>query len=292
MKTTRLNLAACAIVIGVAGSGCSQGTVDIGNQQAAQTKTGLAAFAASWDGYIEAYKFTDNSDRVRVTVNNDGTGTLRFGDKELLALANNPNANYPTNYPNAGGVIGGPALPSDWAGFSYALVDLRVETARLRASAASKEIFASWCNIQTPHTIDTDVYTCMACDFVSGVDTSIQDAGVDSGTCSTYDPCPSASINATFDAWNSNPVGPRPPEPIKVPAMCEQQALCVTGNYVSGVRTGTNPNPTCICDANSCRMGTLAQDIQLDAALENNQQTMTGTLALGGTNYTVRLIRQ
>jgi len=26
--------------------------------------------------------------------------------------------------------------------------------------------------------------------------------------------------------------------------------------------------------------------------LENNQQTMTGTLALGGTNYTVVLIRQ
>jgi hypothetical protein len=55
---------------------------------------------------------------------------------------------------------------------------------------------------------------------------------------------------------------------------------------------------TCVCDANGCGIGAAAQNIILDAVLADNQQTLTGTLALPKaagkvtTNYTVVLKRQ
>jgi hypothetical protein len=267
MRNSRLNRAVCAMFIAIAGNACSQGPVSIGNQQTTQAKTGLDAYAASWDGYVEAFNFTDNTDRVRITVSSNGTGVIRFGKEDLLPPASEPSAKYPPDYPNAGGVVGGTVLPIAWAGFLYSLNDVRVDTDRLRASAASKEIFRSWCGIQVPLTIATGVYSCLPCDWAGfGGDL---DAGAGSDTCGAYVPCPSSDTFSGVYAF--------------VPVICERVALCGTVNSGTG---------TCICDATGCSIGTPAQDIQLDAMLENNQQTMTGTLALGGTNYTVVLIRQ
>lgn len=273
MGNSRLNLAVSAVVLAAAGSGCSQGTVSIGDQQpATQAKTGLAAFAANWDGYIEAYNFTDGSDRVRITVNNDATGTARFGNEELWPAATDPNTKYPPNFPQYLTIFPPtPLPPAVWDGYNYNLKGLRVEAERIRGSSWSQDIFGGWCALQTPNPTvsgQTYPYSCApTCGYIAIG--SPQQPGGPSDTCYTFDPCPTADPTD----WQS----------ANAPFPCERLTLC-------GLQ--------CVCDATSCALTNLSgtDDVTLDAALDDTQQTMTGTLALqqdqGQVNYTVVLKRQ
>src|SRR5205823_5394415 len=75
--------------------GCSGGSVNIGNTNAVGSK--LSDYAASWDGYAEAYTFMpDSSDRVRLTISADGHGTVEVGDTALLPPPTDPNVGYPS----------------------------------------------------------------------------------------------------------------------------------------------------------------------------------------------------
>ena len=279
----RLNLALIAVVISATQLACSSsGNVPIGEQQNTQLKTGLDAYAASWDGYIEAYTFSDGTDRVRIAVSSDGTGTIRFGDDALFPPATDPNAKYPPDFPQVdyGSVLDcqmgagrmPPQTPTVWTGFEFSLANLRLETERLRASAWSLEVFAGWCRLQTPHPEfeDQTSYSCAPTCGVSTDDTfssSAADASTLVDTCYTWDSCPELNPN---------------PPPATQPFLCETLFLCQF------------PVLTCSCDSNSCSLNTSqgTSDVLLDVALEDSQQTMTGTLVLGGTNYTVRLKRQ
>ena len=59
---------------------CSDGNpVDLGHREAQ-----LADYAASWNGYAEAYTFPEgSSDRVRITLDATGVGTIEVGDAPL-----------------------------------------------------------------------------------------------------------------------------------------------------------------------------------------------------------------
>ena len=287
MEKLGLNPKFFAVVLVAAATGCSQGTVGIGDQQpSAQQKTGLAAFAATWDGYVEAYKFTDGSDRVRITVAEDGTGSVRFGNDALLPTPTDPNVKFPPDFPqclNCGLFY---AMPDVWNGFMFSLNDVRVDADRLSATATNQEIFAAWCKLQTsrqtvyPRNGGYHEYGCGGC-----VGVSFAGDGTITDICSVPTPC--------SDYVNVPPVDAGT-ETTYVPGLCEREVLCngSSGTVFSEVKL------TCVCDANGCSIGAPDQNIILDAALADNQATLTGTLALTKasgsptTNYTIRLKRQ
>src|SRR4051812_1872769 len=74
-----LLLCALSLFSFVAVPACSNdsGSVDVGRNVGSQ----LADYAASWDGYAEAYVFDDGSDHVRIPLDAAGQGTLVVGDQ-------------------------------------------------------------------------------------------------------------------------------------------------------------------------------------------------------------------
>jgi hypothetical protein len=280
MEKSRLNLLVWAAMLGTVGTGCSsQGPVTIGDQQpTTQLKTGLAAFAANWDGYVEAYKFTDGSDRVRIVVAEDGTGSVQFGNDALLPKPTDPNVKFPPDFPMCADCYLSSLLPDVWGGFQFTLNDVHVATDRLQASASNQEIFGAWCKLQTSHhniTSNMPEYSCSGCPGQRA-----SDGNTLSDTCTVPSPCPNYAI---LDA--AVPF---------VPSPCEREILC----NGSGGTVLQEVKQTCVCDANGCGIGTPDQNIKLDAALADSQTTLTGTLVLTkasgspSTNYTVRLKRQ
>lgn len=261
MTPLKLNLSSLAVVAIL--SGCSHGPEVIGDNSPTPTKTGLAAFAANWDGYIEAYKFMDGSDRVRITVKEDGTGTIRSGNEDLWPAPTDPDTKYPPNYPSPSpsNTFRPLNIPAVWDGFLFTLHDIRVETERLRASAQSLEIFGGWCHLQDPHQQLNGSYSCSSCNVFNIPDPS-------SDNCYTYNPCPQLDAVPAADATEG-----------LVPILCEKLDLCLM-------------SALCTCDAAGCSIGTAPQDIVVDSALLDAQLTLTGTLVLAGTNYTIRLKRQ
>jgi len=295
---SKLRILVNSCVVTVAATACSQGPVNIGDNQTTPLKTGLAAYAANWEGYVEVYQFTDKSDRVHIAVREDGTGSVRFGDRDIIAPATDASANYPPEYSFAGGASTAASMPVGWAGFEFGLNGVSLQDDRLRASAASKEIFGSWCRLQTSREIYAGIYSCVTCDFP--VDpTKVQvpaasDAGSSTNdTCYTYSPCVQTSNTDYLDWENNGRQGPMPTAPSVIPQSCELQSLCELGLYNVGFRTGSMGNETCKCDALGCNIvSPLLQDIKIDVALDATQRNMTGTLALGSSNYTIRLKRQ
>ena len=276
MTQIRLNLS--LIVLGAAAaSGCSQGSAVIGDQ-ATETKTGLAAYAATWDGYIEAYTFLDGSDRVRVTVTEDGTGTIRFGDHDLWPPASDPNAVYPPDFEDGAALSSCPPVAVAWDGFVYPLKNLRVEQERLRASAASEAIFGSWCSIQQPISVGSGAYAC--------IDTNSWIAGYGPG-CVGTDPDAGTSGCA---AYRQLTTGPGQYELFDLP--CMQAALCYDHSQNSASNGSASNIVVCTCTEAGCQPGDIPDDVIIDTALDEAQQNMAGTLALASTNYTIVLKRQ
>lgn len=267
LKVVPLSLLAAVALVG----GCSQGKASIGDEQDAQVKSGLDAFVGNWDGYLAAYTFADNSDRVRISISKEGAGTVRFGDQEIFAQPTNQTDTYPPTFPALGGLPYGPALPSTWPGFLFDLVEIRAEATRLKATATSTQPFDTWCRLQTPYFIDTGIYACTPCDYSLDLGVAV------AISCKSYASCS----------------GGRIPDPdfATVPITCEQEALCAHGYFDNN--TGFKNNGSiCACDASGCKLAATSPDIMLDATLIENQRTFTGSLAFGDTNRTIWLQRQ
>lgn len=269
LKVVPLSLLAVVAVVG----GCSQGKASIGDEPDAQVKLGIDAFAGNWDGYMAAYTFTDNSDRVRISISKEGTGTVRFGDQEIFAQPASPTDTYPPTFPALGGLTYGPVLPSIWTGFLFDLGDVKAEASRLKATATSTQVFDGWCKLQTSYFIDTGIYACTPCDYA--VNSGYNGDGANG--CTSFVSCPGGRIDSL-----DSPT---------VPITCEQEALCANGVYSQGMRTSTFPT-ICACEASGCGLAATSPDITLDATLIENEQTLTGSLVFGNTNRTIWLQRQ
>ncbi|HEY4392953.1 MAG TPA: hypothetical protein VGP64_02775, partial [Polyangia bacterium] len=93
----KISLLSPALVLSAAGflGACSGNTpVNIGNTSMIGAQ--LSDYAASWDGFAETYTFSpDGSDRVRLTLDASGQGTLEIGDAALLPPPTDPNVGYP-----------------------------------------------------------------------------------------------------------------------------------------------------------------------------------------------------
>jgi hypothetical protein len=136
-------------------AGCSSGSVDIGGN--GEKVISIESYAASWDGYIEAHTFLSGSDRVRLVLDANGAGTVRFGDADLIPPATDPNTPYP---PGAEFVV-----QEVVEGFLYPIHDVRVDLDRLSLSINYPDLYADQCAMQTPFFYDTgsgrEQYNCV-----------------------------------------------------------------------------------------------------------------------------------
>jgi len=222
---------------------CADKPVDIGEPNAKVAAAGLAAYAGSWDGYVEAHTWEDGTDRVRLTIDAQGNGTMRLGERELIPPATDPAALYPPQVsptPSGTGPVSGP-----FAGFAYPLHNVNLEAERLRLNVSDADLFASYCALQTP---------CL--DEVNGGYVCVPNRAMVGGK--------DANGNAQCFILDRAPVvGEDLALVPKTKFSCEQVGMCAGG---------------CRCTAAGCTGGSSSTPLDLDGALEDNQQKLTGSL--------------
>jgi hypothetical protein len=143
MMQTKLILIAAGALASLA---CSGGDpVNMGENNPVKSGELLSDYAATWDGYVEGYQFQSGSDRVRLTLDENGDGVLEVGDVPLLPAPSDPDIGYASagEDPNW--------IAPFWIheGFRYSVSGATVEDSRMRLAVQNDEVFAAWCELQT-----------------------------------------------------------------------------------------------------------------------------------------------
>ncbi|HMA92888.1 MAG TPA: hypothetical protein VKP30_09385 [Polyangiaceae bacterium] len=243
---------------------CSDAPADIGEKNPALAKSDLAAYAATWVGYVEAYQFEDETDRVQLVLDEQGRGSIRFGDRKLITAPTDPAAYYPPHTSATYWGEGGKISNVVFSGFEYPIDSARVESERIRFGTASTEPFSSYCALQTPYldalrgTEEQPFYKCLPYTLLKSIN-------MPRTTCTI-------PATTTGNSWTQG-------DPT-VDVNCEQLSMC------DGIESFG-----CTCSAAGCSANTSIQDISLDAALDDDQQSLVGTLILQEKRLTVRLNR-
>jgi hypothetical protein len=160
----------------------SDDKVDIGDRNVDSLGSKLEDFSGSWDGYAEAYTFGNpaDSDRIRVSIDANGEGTVRFGDA-TLAGSPEPFVPFPPETSVSPSIDG--SLPSP--GFDYPIRTATLESTRLRFTLESGDVVGDWCALQPSAPDDRpfhDPYTCFgSAPFVGNEDQTV-------GSCIYEDP--------------------------------------------------------------------------------------------------------
>jgi len=250
----KLVLRVGTVLVAVASVACSQDPVDLGNDTPARTGETLGDYAASWDGYLEAFEFASGSDRVRIMLDENGDGYVEFGDMPLYPPPTNPDVGYPEGYDYP--LMDLPRGPVE--GFRFTVRGATVEMRRIQLGVESGELYKAWCEIQTPV---LDEYNSTPEEQFYGCLPNTGGGGGDDG-CFIYDPAdPSASIAVD----------------------CGKLTLCSFSGACTCAADGcTTPLPETL----------ESSDVRLDAALEEGGEELAGTLLLGGNRVNVRMIRQ
>ena len=245
-NTLLIFLSATAVGIGCSGGG----SIDIGSTQVVGSQ--LSDYAATWDGYAEAFHFwPDGSDRVRLTIDGSGQGTLEIGNSALLAAPTDPNVGYPANiYSGTVGNTSGTGTQIILAeGFLYPIHAATVATNRIQLGVDPNELFAPWCQLQTSYdwndpTIGSSGYYCVP-RFVT----------------ETHDPATGCSENL--------------PDGTTVAVDCGKFDECFMSAACACTSTG--------CTGNTVPAGSpVSQYFELDGALDSTGTTLTATLGTGG----------
>jgi hypothetical protein len=282
MKTTRLlsqALILCAAGPLVACSGDKP--VNIGNTSVIGAQ--LSDYAATWDGYAEAYTFQpDGSDRVRLTIDASGNGTLQVGSAALLAPPTDPNVGFPpgVNYNGPSSVNLGLN-----EGFLYPIYAAQVQANRIQLGVNGADLYAAWCALQTPIAYYQTTITGTIGDggVIPGKDGQpISVPGiVDGGVVSTFYACApnEPSMFGPSGCALQNPDGSY------TPIDCGKLALC-------------QGSLACQCSASGCTSYQVAPGtpvanypVELDGALDATGTMLTGTLNLG-VRVTVHLTKK
>jgi hypothetical protein len=161
MNNARTNTLMVLLSVATAGVGCSGGgSVEIGSAQTVGAE--LSDYAATWDGYVEAFNFwPDGSDRVRLTIDASGQGTFEIGNAAPLAAATDPNVGYPSiTQTNTSGTGTATSL---FEGFRYPIHAATVATDRIQLGVDPNELYAGWCQLQTSYdwTAQNGGYNCV-----------------------------------------------------------------------------------------------------------------------------------
>lgn len=118
--------------------------VNLGENPPAVTGEKLADYSATWEGYVEAATFTMSSDRVAMTLDENGHGTITFGvDAAPLPPISDPDVVPEWLYDGAG------VRPGNlFVGFAHTVENANVEDRRLRLGASTLEPYQPWCELQ------------------------------------------------------------------------------------------------------------------------------------------------
>jgi hypothetical protein len=161
-KTIRNVSLSSVAAISIACSGAPHDTVDIGNRDVAVLGEKLSDFAGSWEGYAEAYDFEPSSDRIHLTLDAEGNGSVRFGDSALPPLPSDPMTVYPpdTGFYQAGRSISQYLIQSQ-PGFEYPVHSLTLTERRLRFETQPADMIDPWCALEPSVLVsDTPSYGC------------------------------------------------------------------------------------------------------------------------------------
>jgi hypothetical protein len=234
------------------------GNVDIGNTSVVGAR--LSDYAASWDGYAQAYTFSpDGSDRVRLKIDASGHGTLQVGDAAVLPPPTDPDVGFPSgvrDYPDPTTVLA--------EGFLYPTYAAQVQSARVQVGINPNDLEAAWCALQTPYPL------------ASGI-TLADGGGHFDYTCTpTYtllSPTP-GSASCSYSDGQGHSVD------------CDKFYLCQDVFACDCIES--------TCTGRQVPTGTPVGQypIELDAALDATGTTLTGTLNLNGTRVTVVMQKQ
>jgi hypothetical protein len=260
-RTRMLVILLCGAPLACSGGGA----VNIGNTTLGSQ---LSDYAATWDGYAETARFApDGSDRVRLTIDANGNGTLEIGNEPILSPPTNPNVGYPPESIDNSGLF---------EGFLYPTHAPAISANRIQLGINSPDVYAAWCALQTPILVNAiplpdggtaEFYGCLP-NWQTGPNNSA-DAGPDAGPgCALTPPDGGAML----------------------PVDCNKISLCIGGG-------------ACVCTASSCTGWSAPSDTaanqyptELDAALDSTGTSLTGTLVVpqagSTTRYTVHLTKQ
>jgi hypothetical protein len=148
-------------------AGCGSDQVNIGDGQLNVDKNSLSSYAATWEGYVEAYTFPSGTDRVRVVLDENGTGRLQVGEGGLVP-ASDPNVGYPpavVDYATRSDPwVGYDPAKGLWDGVGYPLVDAQIQAERIRWKVDLYAAYSDWCALQTPvyrPDVSSTAYACV-----------------------------------------------------------------------------------------------------------------------------------
>lgn len=243
--------------------GCSSDSRDVG-EGLSLDRSQLESYAASWDGYVEAFEFQSTSDRVRIELDENGNGTIRFGNLEPIEPADDPDELYPPPPPIPGwggatGIggymnMGGSPFGATYEAYIYSISGARVEDERIRLEVDVGELYDSWCDLQASY-LDPNSepgYPRYSCAPSSGWTS-------DGTTCWLSDPVTGMTTTTEWD--------------------CGKLWMC-SGSQI------------CECDEEGC-ISRESKSISMDAALDDDGESLEGTLVLPEAGrLTVRLRRQ
>jgi hypothetical protein len=232
----------------------SDGSIDIGGS----TGSSLRDFAANWEGYAEAYVFSDGSDRVRLVLDSEGRGTVQVGARELLPPPSDPSVGYPPgpwNFEDNNGLV------RLQPGFRYPIYRARVEAKRVRLDADSHDLWRDWCSMQTPIGVNSSGDHICVPELINSFGNGCQYRDAATG------------------------------EPVQVD--CLRTVLC----QIPPPSPSTEKvYPVCQCSATSCaiRPVTDSYPVKIDGALEMTGAELVGTLAVDDIQerVTIRLTRK
>jgi hypothetical protein len=275
---------------------CSgSGSVNIGNTKVVGSQ--LSDYAATWDGYAEAYTFTpDNSDRVRLTIAANGQGTLQVGNSALLPVATDPNVGYPPGAED-------PSYINSFSlgeGVLYPVYGAQVQTNRIQVGIKPNDYYGVWCALQTP--VTNYFYTLIGSPPDGGLDgggpvsgpvigfdttTAPPDAGsnwtvtdltITYGCLAKFGLVSGSGDNSTCVVVTDTevlPVQNAPAPQQSQPVDCGKYNLCITQAVCGCTPTSCISSPLLPSDALPAQY-----PVELDAALDSTGKTLTGTLAL------------
>ncbi len=250
-----LTLAACT----------SDPPIDLGKQTEANGSS-LSAYAGDWRGYVEAYKFEDGTDSLRLTLDAQGSGALVVGEREPTPVTD-LSSNYVPYTVHGSELI---------AGFAYPIHDAGLSDMRIRMETGTIERYRDWCSHLSPRAYSKYVLPPFA--GVGGV-VWAEGGGGTGGVHGTYET--DYSCTELQDKWIHR----------HADGTCEEQPR--RGDLpVVAVPCGTwGCQEFCECTAERCSAREAANTpVRIDAVLRDDR--LEGTLVLSESRFQVRLTRQ
>ena len=161
MKTSLLALISSLSLLAITGCNKEESAPadqpdDTDSPAQTQTETELG----DWTGYVENYAFDDQSDVITVHFDSVSgsavTGHVTFGARALYAAPTDPDAGYPPSY-DPFAYTGTPL-----SGLEFTMLDGEVDGDRVRFQVDPREMWQSWCELQTPVAFaGGDTYACL-----------------------------------------------------------------------------------------------------------------------------------